>query len=99
MVGSSMSPGRSLRTRVTASRTSFIARSMSLPNWNSIAVAERPSVTVELRCDTSPTVATAFSTSRVTCASSSDGEAPGCVTVTVTTGMSMSGYWLMPSRE
>jgi hypothetical protein len=97
MTGSSMSPGRSPRTRVTASRTSFTARSRSLPNWNSTEVDDTPSETVDMMCDTSPTVDTAFSITRVTCVSSSAGAAPTWLTLTVTTGMSTSGYWLMPS--
>src|SRR5215471_16195832 len=97
ITGSLIEPGSSPRTRVTASRTSLTARSMSLPKMNSTEVADVPSVTVDMMCVTSPTVATAFSTMRVTCVSSSAGAAPGSPTVTVTTGMSTSGNWLMPS--
>jgi len=92
ITGSLMSPGSSERVRVTASRTSFSARSMSFPNANSIHVEDTPSDTNDWMCATSPTVVTAFSTTRVTSVSSSAGAAPGSVMVTITNGMSMSGY-------
>ncbi len=84
ITGSLTLPGRSLRMRVTASRTSFTARSMFLPKTNSTVVLETPSWTLEVMCTTSPTVATEFSTMRVTWVSSSAGAAPASVTVTVT---------------
>jgi hypothetical protein len=91
MTGSLALPGSSARMRVTASRTSFTARSMSLPKTNSTVVLDTPSWTLEVMCTTSPTVATEFSTMRVTWVSISAGAAPVSVTVTVTYGMSTSG--------
>ena len=66
ITGSLIVPGSSPRTRVTASRTSLTARSMFLPKTNSTVVARGAVGTVDMMCTTSPTVATEFSTMRVT---------------------------------
>src|SRR5262249_31433494 len=77
--------------------TSLVARSLSVPSSNSMLVVEIPSSMIDVMCLMLPMPATASSTLRVTCVSSSTGAAPACVTVTDTTGMSMLGDSSMPS--
>ena len=91
MIGSLIVRGSSWRTFETASLTSFTARSVFVPSWNSIMVLEDPSVIVDLMCLTFVTPATESSTRLVTCVSSSTGAAPDCVMSMVTIGMSMFG--------
>jgi hypothetical protein len=74
--GSSMSCGRSVRMRVTASRTSESATSTSFSSSNSITVTDEPSLIVEMILSMSGSVATVSSTLRVTSVSSCDGVAP-----------------------
>ena len=97
MIGSSMPRGRSARILATASRTSFSARSLLTSSRNSMAVRLVPSVTVDSRCFTPVTAATASSIFFVTCASSSPGAAPGWVTVMDTMGTSMLGVRVIGS--
>src|SRR5690349_16040144 len=91
MIGSSIARGRSERILVTASLTSFSARSVSTSSQNSMTVDDLPSVSVEVTCLTPETLATESSILRATCVSSSAGAAPDCVTVTEMTGTSMFG--------
>ena len=77
--------------RVMASRTSSSAGSSAVSRWNSTKVTDCPSVTEEIVRLTPSSVATAFSTRRVTSVSSCAGAAPGRFTVTVTIGKAMSG--------
>ncbi len=76
MYGSVASSGRSGRMRVTASRTSSMARDRSMPNWNSILVCELPVVTVESMFSMPTMFETASSTLRVTSVSICDGGTP-----------------------
>ena len=89
--GSWMSCGKSVRMRVTASRTSSSASARLVSSTNSIAVLLRPSLTDEVTRLMPLTVATASSTLRVTSVSSWLGEAPGRAMVTVTIGKLTSG--------
>jgi hypothetical protein len=89
--------GRLDCTSDTALRTSLAAVSGSVPSVNSTVVTEEPSL-IEVETSSTPSrVATAFSTTRATCTSISLGAAPGCATVTVTVGRSMSGMLLVRS--
>lgn len=84
-------------TSDTALRTSLAAVSGSMPNVNSTVVTDEPSL-IEVETSSTPSsVATAFSITRATCTSISLGAAPGCETVTVTVGRSMSGILLVRS--
>ena len=94
-----MSCGSSVRTLVTASRTSFTARSTCVSSWNSTTVSEVPSVMVEEMCFTPCTPAIEVSTTLVTCVSSSLGAAPGWVMVTETIGTSIFGMRVIGSRS
>lgn len=91
MTGSLMVRGSSMRMRVMASFTSLRARSALVSSWNSTVVTEAPSVSTNVMCLTPTTGDTASSTRRDTWVSSSDGEAPACVTVTEISGKSMFG--------
>ncbi|MND83359.1 hypothetical protein D3C80_752190 [compost metagenome] len=92
MIGSSIALGRSPLILVTASRTSFIARSgETRPSSNSTVVTERPSPIVDDNSLIAGSEAIAFSTSRVTSVSSSTGVAPDCSTVTFTAGVMIVG--------
>src|ERR1700752_214016 len=83
--------GRLARTRVTASLTSFSARSVLVSSANWIVVTDRPSVIEEEMWRTPLTPETPSSMVLVTWASSSDGAAPNCDTATEITGMSADG--------
>src|SRR5258708_24831154 len=83
--------GRLLRTLVTASLTSFSARSVLVSSANSIVVTDRPSVIDDEMCRTPSTPDTPSSMVLVTCDSSSAGAAPNCATATEITGMSAEG--------
>jgi hypothetical protein len=83
--------GRLARTRVTASLTSFSARSVLVSSANCIVVTERPSVIDDEICRTPSTPDTPSSMVLVTCDSSSAGAAPNCETATEITGMSALG--------
>jgi hypothetical protein len=96
--GSSMSRGRALRIRSTASRTSSSACAESRPSSNAMRVTETPSFTVDTRSSISGTLATASSTLRVTCDSIVVGDAPGKATVTVMVGRVRSGNCDTASR-
>ena len=90
-MGASMPPGRSPRTRSTASFTSCTALSVGTSMRNSTEVVDRPSVTDEKMFFTPLMPAMASSTSFVTWASISEGAAPGWATDTATSGTSMFG--------
>ncbi|MNS17736.1 hypothetical protein D3C72_494170 [compost metagenome] len=96
MIGSLTSAGSCWRMRLTASRTSLRAVSVSEPTLNSTIVVLVPSTTVERMWSRPFTPTTASSTLRVMSVSSSVGLAPGRVTVTTIMGKSTSGHWLMP---
>ncbi len=96
-IGSFASGGRSLRIRVTASRTSSIARLRSVPNANSMLVVDVPSSTVDVICSIPAIVAAESSTLRVISDSICVGATPGYVIVTITAGNSMSGLSCTPS--
>ena len=64
-----------------------------------MAVVDAPSLTVEVMCLTWPRPATLSSIRRVTWVSSSVGAAPDWITVTTTTGRSMSGKLLVRSLK
>ena len=83
--------GRLARTRVTASLTSFSARSVLVSSANWIVVSDSPSVIDEEMCRTPSTPDTPSSIVLVTCDSSSAGAAPNCETATEITGMSAEG--------
>src|ERR1700755_3717262 len=83
--------GRLARTRVTASLTSFNARSVLVSSANWIVVTDRPSVIDEEMCRTPSTPDTPSSMVLVTWDSSSAGAAPNCDTATEITGMSALG--------
>ena len=74
--GSSISSGRSPRTRATASRTSFAASSMERPGTNSMTVRPRPRWLVEEMVLMPDTPATAPSMISVTSVSMISGAAP-----------------------
>ena len=96
-IGSFASGGRSLRIRVTASRTSSSARAQVRAERNSMLVVDAPSSTVEVICSMPAIVATASSTLRVISDSICVGATPGYVIVTITAGNSMSGRSWTPS--
>ena len=96
-IGSFASGGRSLRMRVTASRTSSSAALKSVPKRNSMLVVDAPSSTFEVICSMPAIVATASSTLRVISDSICVGATPGYVIVTITAGNSMSGRSWTPS--
>src|SRR5208282_5787017 len=79
------------RTRVTASLTSFNARSVLVSSANWIVVTDRPSVIDDEMCRTPSTPDTPSSMVLVTCDSSSAGAAPNCETATEITGISALG--------
>src|SRR3954470_23600381 len=83
--------GRLARTRVTASLTSFSARSVLVSRANWIVFTDRPSVIDDEMWRTPSTPETPSSMVLVTWASSSDGAAPNCETATEITGMSAEG--------
>src|ERR1700728_2248907 len=83
--------GKLLRTRVTASLTSFSARSVLVSRTNWIVVTDSPSVIDDEMCRTPSTPDTPSSMVLVTWDSSSAGAAPNCETVTEITGISALG--------
>src|ERR1700732_1548134 len=83
--------GRLERTRVTASLTSFSARSVLVSSANWIVVTDSPSVIDDEMCRTPSTPDTPSSIVLVTCDSSSGGGGPNCDTATEITGMSAEG--------
>ncbi len=83
--------GRLARTRVTASLTSFSARSVLVSSANWIVVTDRPSVIEDEIWRTPSTPETPSSMVLVTCDSSSEGAAPNCETATEITGISAFG--------
>ncbi len=89
--GVSAVAGRSDWMRSIASLTSCSALSEGTSILNMIAVVDTPSLTVDWMKSTPEIPATASSTSRVTCVSSSAGAAPACVTSTETIGTSIFG--------
>src|SRR6185312_14729767 len=89
--------GRLARTRVTASLTSFSARSVLVSRLNWMVVTDRPSVIDDEICRTPSTPETPSSMVLVTCASSSAGAAPNCETATEITGISALGSRVMAS--
>src|ERR1700754_4847092 len=80
--------GRLARTRVTASLTSFNARSVLVSSANWIVVTDRPSVIEDVMCRTPSTPDTPSSMVLVTCDSSSAGAAPNWDTATEITATS-----------
>src|SRR6202789_2016056 len=83
--------GRLERTRVTASLTSFNARSVLVSSATWIVVTDKPSVIDDEMCRTPSTPDTPSSMVLVTCDSSSAGAAPNCETATEITGISALG--------
>src|SRR4028118_474860 len=96
-MGSLMSAGGFWRIWAIAFRTSLVARSVFVPKTKLTTVLETPSLTVDIMLSILPKPAIASSTFFVTWDSSSDGPAPGWVTVTETVGTSMFGLESIPS--
>jgi len=86
-----MPAGRLERILSIASLVSWTASSVGFSMRKRTVVSDWPSVTVDWISSMPLIEATASSTSFVTCASSSEGEAPLCVTVMATTGTSILG--------
>ena len=93
--GCKMPCGRSERILAMASRTSLTARSIGVPMANCTMVRLLPSETVLFTSSTPVMLRTAASTRCVTWFSSSSGAAPGCATMIIAPGNSISGWLLM----
>ena len=89
--GSRSSPGRSARTRATASRTSLTASDKRFSRTNSTVISTAPSSTLVWMFLMPCSVAIESSSLRATSVSSCAGAAPENVAWTVTMGSSMSG--------
>ncbi len=91
MSGSSASGGSSDFTRLTRSRTRWMASSITTSGTNSSITMLAPSAEVELIFLRSFRLASSFSTGMVTSDSMSAGDTPMYGTVTITTGTFTSG--------
>ena len=98
-IGVSIPAGSSSLICEIAFRTSFTARSTSVSIANSTVVAELPSEIVELTCLTPASPPTAFSMRLVVELSSCVGDAPACVTVTLTIGKFTFGFAFIGKRR
>ena len=95
-LGSFTSAGKSARTRVTASRTSFTASITFFSRLNSTVMTTMPSNIFVYRFLIPCSVAIEFSILRATSVSRVAGAAPGKLASTVTMGNSMSGKSCTP---
>ena len=97
--GSFASRGKPGRTAATLSRTSCIARIMSVSSRNSTNTELTPSAVNERTSLTPVTPLTAFSTGLVMSISTASGDAPGYCVCTIRNGSVTSGICSTRSRE